>query len=68
MQIPLKKSGTVAGGAADPAYWGAWFADPILRLPAGTWEISATPNFVLGGCGSKTSPNLRPTITIVVTP
>jgi hypothetical protein len=68
MQIPFKKSGTVAGGAADPAYWRAWFTDPILRLPAGTWEISATPNFVVGGCGSKTSPNLRPTITLVVTP
>ncbi|HEV2005467.1 MAG TPA: hypothetical protein VGQ85_02535 [Candidatus Limnocylindrales bacterium] len=68
MQIPFKKSGTVAGGAADPEYWQAWFADPILRLPAGKWEISATPNFVLGGCGSRSSPNLRPTITLVVTP
>jgi hypothetical protein len=68
MQIPFKKLGTVAGGAADPEYWQAWFADPILRLPVGTWEISATPNFTLGGCGSKTSPDLRPTITLVVTP
>jgi hypothetical protein len=68
MQIPFKKSGTVTGGAADPAYWQSWFADPVLRLPTGTWEISATPNFVLGGCGSKTVPNVRPTITLVVTP
>jgi hypothetical protein len=67
-QIPFKKSGNVAGGDADPTYWRTWFADPILKLPAGTWEISATPNFVLGACGSNTSPNLRPTITLIVTP
>ena len=68
MQIPFKKTGTVPSGATDPEYWRSWFADPVLRLPAGTWEISATPNFALGGCGPKTSPNLRPTITLVVTP
>ena len=68
MQIPFKKTGTVPSGATDPDYWRSWFGDPVLRLPAGTWEISATPNFGLGGCGSRTSPNLRPTITIVVTP
>jgi hypothetical protein len=69
LQIPFKtKAGTVPSGAPDPGYWQSWFRDPVLRLPAGTWEISATPNFVLGGCSSKTSPKLRPTITLVVTP
>lgn len=69
LQIPFKtKTGTVPSGAPNPEYWQSWFRDPVLRLPTGTWEISATPNFTLGGCGSKTSPNLRPTITLVVTP
>jgi hypothetical protein len=69
LQIPFKKTGAVPSGATDPAYWRSWFADPVLRLPAGTWEISATPNFVAGGCGPVGGgPNLRPTITIVVTP
>lgn len=68
LQIPFRKSGTVPGDAPDPAYWKAWLADPVLRLPAGTWQITAFPNFAgLGGCGTP-GPNLRPTITITVTP
>jgi hypothetical protein len=58
----------VPSDAPDPEYWKAWLVDPVLRLPAGTWQITAFPNFAgLSGCGTP-GPNLRPSITIKVTP
>jgi hypothetical protein len=67
LEVPFKK-GSLSGTEADPAYWAPWASDPVLRLPAGTWEIAATPAFSTDpGCATP-GPSLRPTITITVLP
>lgn len=68
MEIPFKKSGTMSGATTADLYWSSWFADANLRLPAGTWEITATPAFSTSSDCATPGPNLRPTITIVVVP
>lgn len=68
VEIPFQKSGAVPTDASDQEYWRAWFTDPVLRLPAGTWEISASPRLSLSPSCATPGPDLRPTITLVVTP
>ena len=48
--------------------WTAWQADPVLRLPPGTWEIRAEPAFSLSAECSMPAPNVHPSITIEVVP
>ena len=36
------KTGGFASEDADAAFWKSWFAEPSLKLPAGTYELSAT--------------------------
>jgi hypothetical protein len=67
-QIPFVKSGAIPSGLPGAAYWQAWFADPVLRLPAGTWKITARTVFDLTPDCKTPGPDLEPTITIVVTP
>lgn len=43
----------------------AFFGDPILRLPAGTWHLVALANLSLGGCGGEKH-QLMARITITV--
>ncbi len=54
----------------DAAFYDAYYHDPQLRLPAGTWRISAKSGFGIGGtdCGSGADANLRATIVVVVEP
>jgi hypothetical protein len=49
--VPFAK--TIAFEAGDPlaAFWLAWVDDPVLRLPAGTYRISATVDYGVGRCG-----------------
>jgi hypothetical protein len=39
------------GGSPDEVFDRAWYEDPVLRLPAGTWRIVAMLNVMVGaGC------------------
>ena len=44
-----------AGSPDDPrrGFDRAWYEDPVLRLPAGTWRIIAHLNVSLGDCGGE---------------
>ncbi len=48
--VPFGKSGS----PDDPAlgFDLAWYEDPVLTLPVGTWRITATMDFHVGGCGA----------------
>lgn len=40
---PIEKS-----GAMDDDFSRSWLADPLVRLPPGTWEIAAIADFIEG--------------------
>ena len=42
------------GGSPDATFDEAWYEDPVLRLPAGTWRIVAMLDVKVGGCGGET--------------
>lgn len=42
---PFKKTGGWSGDDPKADYWKAYFSDPELRLPAGTYEIRAFCDF-----------------------
>jgi hypothetical protein len=47
----IVKSGGWNGEDANAAFFEAFFRDPELHLPAGTWEITAYASFSEGDCG-----------------
>jgi hypothetical protein len=64
----LTKSGGFTAEDPDAAFYQAFFADPVVRLPAGEWRITAVASFTEGeGCTGK-AVMLKVPITITVTP
>lgn len=61
LRTELAKSGSAvlpfgkAGSPDDPTqgFDRAWYEDPVLRLPAGTWRIIAHLDVSLGDCGGE---------------
>jgi hypothetical protein len=51
--FPFVKSGGFIDTDPDAAFWRAFFADKVLRLPAGNWRIEASLNGYLGACGGE---------------
>lgn len=49
MEYAFTKSGTPNEGGFD----GAWYQDPVLRLPAGRWRITAMFDVFVGECGGE---------------
>lgn len=50
--VPYKKSGGFSATDPNAAWYRAFFADPLLRLPEGRWELSALAEGYTGaGCG-----------------
>jgi hypothetical protein len=41
LSIPFIKNGGYSGDDPNAGYWKAFFDDPVLRLPAGRWRLSA---------------------------
>jgi hypothetical protein len=68
MVIPFVKSGGY--GYDDPlaSFYQAYFADPDLRLPAGTWTIQATASFYTGDDCGDVAHLLETSVTVVVEP
>lgn len=50
LQVPFQKSGGWSADDANAAFWKAFFDDPVLRLPAGRWRITAVASFAGREC------------------
>lgn len=48
--IPFTKSGGFSADDPNAGFYRAFLADPVLRLPAGTWRIGATASGFLEPC------------------
>jgi hypothetical protein len=56
--IPFRKSGGFSEDDPNADFYRAFFADPILRLPAGRWRVSAIASGFLEPC-EMTAPKLE---------
>jgi hypothetical protein len=63
----ITKSGGFSAEDPDAVFYRTFFADPLVRLPAGRWEITAVATFVVGACGNPEH-TLRAPITVTVEP
>lgn len=64
----IVKSGGFTAEDPDADFYRAFFADPLVRLPPGDWQITAVASFVDGrGCAGQ-SYLLRAPILVHVTP
>jgi len=70
MHVPFRKSGSFSEDDPLIEFYRAFFADPLLRLPPGRWEIVATTSATIGGedCGSGPGLGVRVSVEIVVEP
>jgi hypothetical protein len=66
--FPFRKTAPASGADSGTAFWQTWLADPVLRLPVGRWEITASTDFSLAPGCSDPAPDLKPTIEIDVVP
>jgi hypothetical protein len=64
----IKKSGAFSDDQPDAAFYRAFLADPVVRLPAGDWTISAVASFVEGKGCSGASRMMTATVTVHITP
>lgn len=67
LQSGLAKSGGYSGDDPEAAFYRAFYADPLFRLPAGRWEVTAVVSAALDDCGGRPVA-LRAPITITVAP
>jgi hypothetical protein len=63
---PITKSGGYSDDQPDAAFYRAFFADPLIHLPAGEWDITAVAEFVERECGGP-GHTLEATIRVRVT-
>lgn len=59
------KSGSWSGDDPNAAFYKAFFADPLLRLPRGAWRIVAIAQFYVDECGGQ-SHELQATLDLQV--
>jgi hypothetical protein len=63
----ITKSGGWSEDDPNAAFYEAFFADPALHLPPGTWDVTAVATFIEGrGCAGA-SHDLSATVRITVT-
>ncbi len=63
---PITKSGGYSTDGPDAAFYRAFFADPLVHLPAGEWDITAVAEFAEDECGGPAH-SLKATIRVRVT-
>jgi hypothetical protein len=69
ISYPFTKSGGFGDDDPFKAFYESYFASPDLRLPAGTWTITAGAGFGTGAdCGDAQGHSLSASVTIVVVP
>jgi hypothetical protein len=64
--VALYKSGGFTGTEPDADFLRSFFADPQIRLPIGTWDITAIAAFSEGGC-SGLEHTIKTTLRVTVT-
>ena len=64
---PFAKSGGYSPGEPLARFYAAYFADSSLRLPAGTWTITAAGSWYVGDCGDELHERSA-SVTVVVEP
>jgi hypothetical protein len=64
----IVKSGGYSPDDPDADFYRRFLADPLVRLPAGDWEITAIASFIEGADCSGDSHALRATIRVRVEP
>jgi hypothetical protein len=62
----LAKSGAVSGSEPDAGWLRSFLADPQVRLPSGTWDVTAIAMFVDGAGCSGTPHTMKATVRITV--
>jgi hypothetical protein len=67
IDAPYQKSGGFGGDDPMADQYRVFFADPLVRLPAGTYRFTARADISEGDCGGVTH-NLQAAITITVFP
>jgi hypothetical protein len=65
---PFMKTGGFADEDRLAAFYRAYFTSPELRLPAGTWTISAVANFLGSADCDGPQHTLNASVTVVVEP
>ena len=68
MKSAIKKSGGFSADEPNAAFYRDFLADPIIRLPAGDWTITAVAIFVEGKECRGTSRSLAAPILVHITP
>lgn len=68
LRVEFRKSGAYSEGDPNAAFLRSYLADQELRLPAGTWTITAETNFRPGGCIDVRPVLLNAAATIIVAP
>jgi len=64
----IRKSGGYGEGDPDLDFYRSFFADPLVRLPAGDWDITAVAEFIDGrDCRSEDHHSMRATVRVHVT-
>jgi len=63
LSVPFSKSGGWDPDGPEGAFWRAWFDDPLLRPPAGTFRIHALEEY---GSGGRRAPTLTASVTVQV--
>ena len=48
---PITKSGGYSDDQPDAPFYRAFFADRLVHLPTGEWDITAVAEFAEGECG-----------------
>lgn len=64
----IHKSGGFSPEQEDAGFYEAFFADPLVHLPAGQWEVTAIASFVEGQRCDGTSHWMRASVVIDVVP
>lgn len=65
---PITKSGGYGEGDPDVNFYRSFFADPLVRLPAGDWDISAVAEFIDDpDCRGEDDHSMRATVRVHVT-
>jgi hypothetical protein len=64
----IRKSGGYGDDQPDADFYRAFFADPLVRLPAGDWDITAVAEFMDGpDCASADQHSMRATVRVQIT-
>ena len=64
--VPYQKSGGFSPGEPNEAFLRAFLADPVLSLPAGSWEVTADMELYVPTCERDTDVHLSAALTLIV--